>query len=186
MTLYTKVLATAASAVLALTLAPAAPAAAAKPVIEIVKGYSATVNEKDSEFICPAGEVLIGRKHEGDENGSTTYWCGRIWIGREQVTVSTNHYQQVDHETYSWFEAPESNAMVGRRHDGDENGLSVAYFALLTWQGRPVTLVNKRWSQTYRESGHESRANPGEIMTGRKHFGDENGDTSYQYALVSY
>lgn len=103
-----------------------------------------------------------------------------------QARPSTNHYQLVDPETYSWFEAPESNAMVGREHDGDENGISVVYFAMLTYLGRPVTLVNKRWSETYTEESHESKANPGEIMTGRKHFGDENGDTEYQYAVVTY
>ncbi|MEV4398727.1 hypothetical protein [Nonomuraea sp. NPDC049607] len=185
MTVYKKAFAAAASAVLALTLAPAAPAAA-KPSVQIVEGYSATIRENDSKFFCPAGEVFIGRSHNGDENGWTTYWCGRIWIGTEQVAVSTAHHQEVATETYSWFEGPESNALVGREHDGDENGVTSAYFALLTWQGRPVTLVNKRWSQTYKESRHESKANPGEIMTGRRHFGDENGDTVYQYATVSY
>ncbi|MGW2213369.1 hypothetical protein ACWCSD_00140 [Nonomuraea sp. NPDC001684] len=183
--MYKKVLATAASVILALALTPADPAAA-KPVVSIVEGYSATVKENDSSFFCPQNEVLIGRAHHGDENGHTTYWCGKIWIDRTQVAVSTNHYQLVDPETYSWFEAPESNAMVGREHDGDENGISVAYFAMLTYLGRPVTLVNKRWSETYTEESHESKANPGEIMTGRKHFGDENGDTEYQYAVVTY
>ncbi|MFF0774748.1 hypothetical protein ACFYUK_38085 [Nonomuraea wenchangensis] len=180
---FRRALVTAASAVLALALVPAAPAAADD--IQIVEGYSATMKENDSKFFCPSGEVLIGRSHTGDENGWTTYRCGRIYINSVQVTVSSYRYQQVDHETYSWFEAPESNAMVGREHDGDENGLTSAYFSLLTWQGKPVALLNKRWSQTYRESKHDSRANPGEVMTGRRHFGDENGDTIYQYATVA-
>ncbi|MFI9592832.1 hypothetical protein [Nonomuraea sp. NPDC052265] len=72
MTVYKKAFATAASAVLALTLAPAVPAAA-KPAVQIVEGYSATIRENDSRFFCPAGEVLIGRAHNGDENGDTVY-----------------------------------------------------------------------------------------------------------------
>ncbi|MBE3013824.1 hypothetical protein IL992_32265 [Microbispora sp. NEAU-D428] len=180
-----KALAAAVSAVLALTLAPAAPAAAA-PVVQIVAGYSASMREKDSKFFCPAGEVITGRAHDGDENGWTTYWCGRIYINGVQVSVSASPYADPRKEPYSWFEAPESNGMVGRRHDGDENGVTTTYFALLTWQGKPVQLINRRWTSRYRESGHESKAGAGEIMTGRKHYDDENGDSYYQYATVSF
>ncbi|XVQ81841.1 hypothetical protein ACQP2K_23540 [Microbispora siamensis] len=182
--MYKKALAAAASAVLALTLAPAAPAAAA-PVIQIVAGYSASIKEKDSKFFCPSGEVITGRAHDGDENGWTTYWCSRIYIDNVQVNVSTEHYTDAQNEPYSWFVSPESNAMVAREHDGDENGLTVTHFALLTWQGKPVRLINRHWTSRYRESKHESKAGAGEIMTGRRHYDDENGDSLYQYATVS-
>jgi predicted RNA-binding Zn-ribbon protein involved in translation (DUF1610 family) len=184
-TVYKKALAAASSAVFALTLTPA-PAAAADPAVRIEEGYSASMKENDSKFFCPAGEVFIGRAHSGDENGWTTYWCGRIYIHDEQVSVSTERYSNAQKEPYSWFEAPESNGMVGREHRDDENGVTTTHFALLTWQGRPVKLINRRWTSAYKESGHESRAGEDEIMTGRRHYDDENGDTLYQYATVSY
>ncbi|WP_433214298.1 hypothetical protein [Microtetraspora malaysiensis] len=184
-TLYKKALATAASAVLTLSLIPAAHAAAA-PDIQIVPGYSATMKEKDSKFMCPSHEVLIGRAHDGDENGWTTYWCGRIYIDNVQVTVSSNRYTQSQAEPWSAFESPESNAMIGRDHAGDENGWTSTHYALLTWLGTPVTLTTRRWTSRFRESKHESKAGTGEIMTGRRHLSDENGDTMYQYATVSF
>ncbi|WP_066371132.1 hypothetical protein [Herbidospora mongoliensis] len=183
--MYRRALAIAASAVLAFTLIPSVAEAAA-PNVEIVPGHTSTLGEKNSRFFCPANEVITGRAHQKDENGPTTYWCGKIVIDGEQVSVSTYHYVDAQTEPFSWFEAPEANAMVGREHRGDENGVTTTYFALLTWRGQPVKLVNRRWTGALRESRHESRASGDEIMTGRRHHDDENGDSFYQYATVTF
>ncbi len=49
--------------------------------------------------------------------------------------------------------------MVGRAHRGDENGVTTTYFALLTWRGQPVKLVNRAAGRgPCGRNRHESRA----------------------------
>lgn len=40
--------------------------------------WSQGVSESSSRFVCPDGQVLNGRSHHGDENGSTSYHCVAI------------------------------------------------------------------------------------------------------------
>ncbi|MBB5781789.1 hypothetical protein [Nonomuraea jabiensis] len=179
-----KALAAAMVAAAALTLVPAAPAAAAV-TIEVRTTSTATVRESDSDFICPANEVLTGRAHYGDENGYTTYWCSRIFINDVQVSVVRIDIFGAHLQEPSFYTTPENYGLRGRRHDGDEHGWTEYYPAALFWQGKVVKLVDRRWSGQMKENDHSSRAWPNEIMTGRWHAGDENGDTTYQYARVS-
>ncbi|QEV57073.1 hypothetical protein CP981_26220 [Streptomyces platensis] len=160
----------------------AAPAAD----VEIIDGYTRTVRESAGIAVeCPAYQVLIGRSHSGDENGSTTYYCGFILIYGELVHVSPPTWSSAQRESNSFFAAAPHKALVGRVHSGDENGSTRYATASMTWQGRPVTLTSYRWTPGQRESSSHSRAGAGEVMTGRQHNGDENGQTFYQYARVS-
>ncbi|GAB2477663.1 hypothetical protein [Streptosporangium sandarakinum] len=66
-----------AAALTALTVLPAVPAAAAataEVTIRVERSYTETVQEwRGIPFTCPTDQVLTGRSHTGDENGSTSY-----------------------------------------------------------------------------------------------------------------
>ncbi|MGC5013667.1 hypothetical protein ACLQ2R_23140 [Streptosporangium sp. DT93] len=177
-----------AAAVVALTLAPAVPAAAAaEPTIEIRAGKTSILKQSDSKFNCPTNEVLIGREHRGDENGDTTFHCGRVFIDGIQVTVLKLDFwgtrtDENDHD----YHAPQNRAIVGIRHDGDENGDTVYYSGSLFWQGKPVQILAGYLEGWLRENNHASIGGAQQVMTGRKHQGDENGWTQYEYGWVSF
>ncbi|GAA2881775.1 hypothetical protein GCM10010517_44830 [Streptosporangium fragile] len=169
------------------TMSP--PASAAAVTIRIQYDYTTVVREMVGLAVCPTNQVLLSRSHRGDENGYTTYHCGWIFINDEQVQVHTANVwtpSQGLKESKSDFVAPPDQALVGRWHTGDENGLTKYETATLTWRGQPVRLINPVWSSWYKESKHASQAGYNQVMTGRTHNGDENGSTRYQYATVAF
>ncbi|MBO3749884.1 hypothetical protein J5X84_27710 [Streptosporangiaceae bacterium NEAU-GS5] len=179
----------AAAATVAVT--PPAPASATVVnghIIDVIQGYTAVVRESNSTFNCPANEVMYTRWHSGDENGNTTYICARVFIDNERVLVSTATYAVTVKESKSWYVTPAfpDQAIVGRWHQGDENGNTTYISARMTWRGQEVRLIDRYWTgfgpERYllgrRPTDHE-------IMTGREHRGDENGQTATQYATIS-
>ncbi|GAA0855744.1 hypothetical protein ACFQVD_15365 [Streptosporangium amethystogenes subsp. fukuiense] len=184
--MYKKALTVAMAAAALATLASAPASAAAAPTIEIIPGASATLKESNSVYTCPAGEVLTGRSHRGDENGWTTYQCSRIRIDGELVSVQHNaSWGPNQWENDSYFVTSGDQAFVGRRHFGDENGLTAYLSATLYWRGSQVRLTSRNWTQEVREDNHSSQAGIDQVMTGRWHRGDENGFTSYEYGTVT-
>ncbi|MFC5946404.1 hypothetical protein [Micromonospora harpali] len=184
--MYKKALpaALAAAALAALTLAPAAPAAAATgELIEVIHTYTETVKESNSSFMCPANEVMIGRAHYGDENGKTTYRCGRIYVNGEQASVELATTKTL-RERDSYYAIAGDAAIIGRKHIGDENGYTTYYVGRMFWQGRTVRLATWQWDEYLIESNHSSRAGANRVMTGREHVGDENGLTRYEYSTL--
>ncbi|MBO3750521.1 hypothetical protein J5X84_30975 [Streptosporangiaceae bacterium NEAU-GS5] len=170
----------------ALTLAPAASASTTEDLlIQVIPGVTTEVKESNSTFLCPPNQVLTSRQHIGDENGRTQYTCSRILINSELVTVSSDLENAVLRERDSNYTARADFAMVARSHKGDENGSTTYSAAAMSWHGRTVGLTNYRWTIPMRESSHIGQAAFNEVMTGRKHSGDENGNTSYQFATVT-
>ncbi|MFE1553185.1 hypothetical protein [Streptomyces sp. NPDC058718] len=154
--------------------------------VVVIDGYTRTVRESAGTPVeCPESQVLIGRSHSGDENGNTTYYCGFILIDGELVQVSGTTWSSSQRESASYFSAPPGTVLVGRQHSGDENGQTRYATASLTWQGQPVQLTGHRWTEAQRESSSHSKAGSSEVMVGREHSGDENGQTRYQYAGIS-
>lgn len=133
---------------------------------------------------CPTDQVLLGRAHYGDENGTTTYYCGLILIDGQQVQVSAPTWSDSQRESNSAFAAPHNQALVGRLHTGDEHGSTRYATASMTLSGRTVNLSSYRWTLNQIESNSYSKAGVGEVMVGRQHSADENGPTSYQYATI--
>ncbi|GAA3138370.1 hypothetical protein GCM10010466_31640 [Planomonospora alba] len=180
--------ATAAFAPLALVPATAATAAASTAASYTVQVQLQTVNTvKESSgvrFTCPAGQVMTGRAHSGDENGYTKYSCSRILINGEQVTVEPRNWSPEERENNSFFEAPQNQVIIGRFHEGDENGYTSYRAAALWWQGRQLRIVPGPWGSNLRESNHSVSASPYHVMIGRRHSGDENGYTSYRFGSV--
>ncbi|MFB9680953.1 hypothetical protein [Streptosporangium vulgare] len=173
------------AAVAALTLVPAGPVAAV--TVEIRPGQVSTLKQSNSKFNCPVNEVLIGRGHRGDENGDTTFQCGRIYIDNVQVTVAKlNIWGTVTDENSHNYRTPANQAITGIRHDGDENGDTIYYSGALFWQGKAVQITPRQLDGWVRENNHSSAGGTNQVMTGRGHTGDENGWTQYEYGWISY
>ncbi|MER7207956.1 hypothetical protein [Streptosporangium sp. NPDC000239] len=172
----------AAAAAAALTMA--SPASAA--TIKVERIYQETVLERADAFDCPANQVLTGRSHIGDENTRTTYYCSWIFINGEQVEVHSGDWTASQRESKSSYIAPTDQALVGRWHTGDENGMTRYRTGALYWQGRQVRLTNLTWSGEYKESNHNAQAGYNQVIVGRSHSGDENGKTRYLYATVTF
>ncbi|RJQ88275.1 hypothetical protein [Amycolatopsis panacis] len=164
-------------------VAVAAPSTTAE--IIIIDGYTQTVKESSgTAVLCPTNQVLLGRSHSGDENGSTTYYCGLILIDGQQVRVGAPTWSASQRESNSFFAAPGDHVLVGRQHSGDENGSTRYATATMSAWGRTVELTSYRWSPSQKESSSYSKAGDYEVMVGRQHTGDENGQTQYQYARI--
>ncbi|GAA3019961.1 hypothetical protein GCM10017559_50360 [Streptosporangium longisporum] len=182
----------AAAAFSVLTLAAATPAtaatssAAAVHTVRVQLHTVTTVKESAGAIVsCPDNQVMTGRSHTGDENGYTKYSCSQIFIDDEQVTVERRGWVGVGRESSSLFEAPENQVIVGRRHSGNENGYTYYEQAALWWQGRQLRVVLSPWGSDVRESNHSVSASPYHVMTGRVHYGDENGYTAYRFGSVT-
>ncbi|GGQ27228.1 hypothetical protein [Streptosporangium pseudovulgare] len=179
----------AAAALTALTVLPAVPAAAAataEVTIRVERSYTETVQEwRGIPFTCPTNQVLTGRMHTGDENGPTTYYCSWILVNGEQAQVLLGDWNTGQKEKQSNFVAPPDQAIAGRWHTGDENGITKYRTAAIYWQGRQLRLTSPVTSSCAKESNCYSEAGAGRVMTGRSHTGDENGSTSYRYSLVT-
>ncbi|MEV7009689.1 hypothetical protein [Streptosporangium sp. NPDC051022] len=179
----------AAAALAALAVASPASASAesaAAVTIRVERAHSETVPEWNAQFTCPTNQVLTGRSHVGDENKGTTYYCSWIFINDEQVRVYQGDWSPGQKESKSSFSAPPNQALVGRWHTGDENGITRYRTATLYWQGRQVSLTGTAWSGELKESNHGYQAAYNRVLVGRSHSGDENGKTRYQHALVTF
>ncbi|WP_338703383.1 hypothetical protein V2W30_39245 [Streptomyces sp. Q6] len=85
--------------------------------------WSAPQMESDSVFTAGAGEVLVGRSHEEDEQGPTRYATATMTVsGRPVQLASPGRRTEWQPESVSNFLAMPGEVMVGRQHEGDENG----------------------------------------------------------------
>ncbi|MER6003119.1 hypothetical protein ABT120_31415 [Nonomuraea angiospora] len=171
----------------ALSAATMATPASAAVTIEMERIYSETVWEwVGVQFSCPPNQVLTGRSHYGDESARTTYYCSRILINGEQVQVHAGDWTSPQRESRSDYSAPDNQVVVGRWHQDDENGDTRYRSAALYWQGQQVRLRDGDITGEYTESSHSWQARYGKVMTGRVHYGDENGKTWYRYSTVTF
>lgn len=152
----------------------------------IIKNEHQTVKESSGEIVqypienCidPNGNEItlylpiIGRTHEGDENGDTT-------------TMFAMYSSDVP-------EYMPRYCMIGRCHSGDENGTTQVKFAAITLPQRAkdlgydeVWLANASFlSQKESASDFILKTKPAQVITRRFHNGDENKDTGYYFAEV--
>lgn len=152
--------------------------------------WSLLYRESNSTHVCPSGKVMVGRVHSGDENGNTQYNCCNVrpvggitnvtptncaWSGAIKESRGTNYF------------CPANQVMVGRAHYGDENGSTYYYCCNLDDAGLPL-LVDSftcAWSFGLRESDGFAYTCPWpKVLTGRVHYGDENGTTHYHCCEV--
>lgn len=118
-----------------------------------------------------------------DETGSS-----RVYIVPDVRTVSE---VQLD-EANSNFVCPANTVMTGRQHTGDEHGRTYYEYATLkavdssgNCLNLTITVEEPQWSGNIKESaGTEFKAPSGRVIVGRKHTGDENGNTEYKTAII--
>lgn len=96
------------------------------------KNCTDAVNYKKSDqdyhyFRCPVDQVMVGRKHQGDENAETQYKCATLYKGSEAkkntvfVEVDAN-WSTPAMEQGLQFVCDANKVMVGRAHRSDEQG----------------------------------------------------------------
>jgi hypothetical protein len=151
-----------------------------------------------SEYICPDNQAMIGRKHQGDENGNTSYLCGKVYYNGAEVPISTGassftyaSWSPRMKESNSYYICPVNKIMTGRLHQGDENGETAYLCTPIIYGGNFVVLAwDDAWSAPIQESGKNSGGESSftcadnKIMVGRQHEGDENGNTRYLCATI--
>lgn len=151
---------------------------------------SSSVKESAGTWVtAPENMAITGRQHHGDENGQTTYQFSYFYIKMPNNDIETINAIWSDwiKESDSNFSCPENTVMVGRQHKGDENGDTRYQYAFTRIGNSPnpcsITLVST--TDSIKESaGIWSKAQDAQVMTGRSHSGDENGDTTYSYSSI--
>jgi hypothetical protein len=146
--------------------------------------YFPSQEESDSDFTCPANMVMTYRKHEGDENGQTTYGCARGWVQDIDFTTSPPNWGPLMQEAGSYYVCPTPQVMVGRKHTGDENGTTQYTCAYVLFQGAVGQWGEKTLSDAMSEADSTYNCPTDEIMIGRQHQGDENRKTTYHCASI--
>lgn len=71
---------------------------------------------KGHSYTCPDGAAMIGSKHTGDENGTTTYQCGTVSTGStlEKIVPGTtiSNVKESSHQIV----CPVHQILIGRQH----------------------------------------------------------------------
>ena len=158
----------------------------AKGDIELKEtGWSIGREESDDrEFVCPPDEVMIGRQHYGDENDDTSYLCARLELDEQWIGITNDDsWSAPQKESESSYTCENGKVMVGRYHLNDENGDT--QYLCGVFQSSIIQLNELDWSEPPQQ---ESRSffvcGSNQVMIGRSHDGDENGDTKYKCAEV--
>jgi hypothetical protein len=159
------------------------PALAAQATIT-VGDWSSGEKEAGDIFTCPANAFIVARAHNGDENGDTRYKCGTAKQNGQTVTAKdaawSANIKESDDTAYNCASKTPKQAMTGRQHAGDENGNTKYQCStpIDAWN-QPMNIITGQWSPPQKEAGDAYECANNTVMIGRKHTGDENGNTSY-------
>ena len=86
-------------------------------------GWTKAQKESQStEFECPRDQVMIGRKHDGGENGKTMYKCALMYNDGYKFYVSGDKWSDWTKESTFTYIYPLYKVMTGREHQGGEGG----------------------------------------------------------------
>lgn len=93
--------------------------------------WSQLIKESECDYKTPSGYVILGRKHIGDENGSTQFKIGRITFNGRTTSVvnaaSVVRYQEYEESAGIFFHTNPYLVYTGRYHMGDENQFTHNY-----------------------------------------------------------
>lgn len=79
-------------------------------------------------FDAPINRVIVGRKHDGDENGQTQYATAIVKFNGESTTVLEYGSTLISKESSGeWFKTDATSVLIGRYHNRDENGYTNYY-----------------------------------------------------------
>lgn len=162
-------------------------------IIPNTRSISSSMKESKSSFLCPSNTVMTGRYHTGDENGQTEYEYstlkaidskGNVVSGT--ITIEDVKWDRSIKESAEGYNAPTNRVIVGRQHDGDENGQTKYATAIVKFNGKPTYVNNTVISQAIKESaGVWFKSSEREVITGRQHLGDENKNTFYYTGVIT-
>lgn len=153
--------------------------------------------ESVSEFYVNNHQVVTGRRHSGDENGTTFYEVAQLkainYKGETipgEITVTDHEWHSSIKESDSSFRAPAGRVITGRRHTGDENGMTQYRTSVVRFRGKPVGIVSTPWFAPSKYAlepiGAFFKTHEYCVWIGRDHSHDENGkSTFYQGYLKS-
>ena len=79
-------------------------------------------------FDAPAGRVIVGRKHFGDENEPTWYATGVVKFNGYTAYMSSYTVSEAVTEPSGWYKCDNQHVITARHHHDDENGKT--YFGL--------------------------------------------------------
>ncbi|HEV8581620.1 MAG TPA: Ca2+-dependent phosphoinositide-specific phospholipase C [Thermoanaerobaculia bacterium] len=96
---------------------------------------AAIVENAGTAYLCPEDTVMTGRRHDCgnkdggtkcDETGTTQYQCSPLTYQGRAVAINPNNgsWSQEITESQSQFVCPGNQILNGRKHTGDENGLT--------------------------------------------------------------
>lgn len=98
---------------------------------------------------------------------------------RAQVTVEPLGWSQAQDEQNSKFHCPTDQFLIARWHEGSERGLT-KYRCGKAFQYQAIPIKDPKLIQALHEAaGIEFICPKNQVMTGREHDGDENGETRY-------
>jgi len=151
-----------------------------------------------SSFVAPEGQVLVGQNHEGDENGTTWYETGYVVLDNGivssvcSISLDSSGWISVGCESgkgtamgHSQFVCPKGSVLMGRKHIGGKHGETLYRYGRITCLGMLCETYDvSDWIYAGKESSAKFTSPDGSVMVGRKHKGDENGDTWYKVARV--
>lgn len=157
-----------------------------------------TVAHKESEdfmFEAPTNMVLVGRRHEGDENGETICMYASLKAidasGQRvngTIEIVDEYWSGWHNENESGYQTPNGYVLLGRQHIGDENGQTRYKVGRILFNGKHTNIYATNSLieyQFYVESqGVFFQTEPYFLYTGRVHGGDENGWTRNIQSLV--
>ncbi|ATB30172.1 hypothetical protein [Melittangium boletus] len=159
-------------------------------IVPLERTDSSSMKESNSSYTCPSDKVLTGRMHTGDENGQTTYQCASLEAIDADTLAPISGTIRIEAQNWSgnikessgtWYNAPAGMVLIGRAHDGDENGNTRYRPARITLNGRAIEIIDSKTSGDIKESsGTWFKTETRQVMTGRMHKGDENKYTQYK------
>ena len=151
------------------------------------------MKESDSIFKCPDGTVMTGRFHKEDENGLTKYEYANL-VSDPNGNLDSSLLITIDDPQWSdyfaessgyFFKVEDGRVITGREHLGDENGNTRFQTSAVKVNNSKVTIVERSESEGIKESDWVWwRSSTKQVMTGRCHMGDENGNTRYEQGFL--
>jgi len=189
------VLATAACSIATLIVGPVAASANSTvtsgvesrtdgPVMLIIDDWNESQKESNSDMRCADGKVMVGRSHWGDENARSWIRCAGVIVNGDITATSGEFWTPNRSESSGAVACPSNMVITGRRHSGDENGLTSYRCATLTIETGQLKLDAAAFSGDMRESSHEYVCSGVGILSARAHWGDENGTTRYRCSTI--
>ncbi|MEU0483116.1 hypothetical protein ABZ260_28500 [Streptosporangium sp. NPDC006013] len=97
--------------------------------------WSIGQRESNSYFVGSGDEVILGRKHNDDENGYTFYLTGTLHWRGSQVRLTNRNWTAPARESNHSSQAGVNQVMTGRWHDDDENGYTSYEYGTVTVGG---------------------------------------------------